>query len=352
MSQSSAARIAVIADTSLQRHVLQQALSSNGYQVVLNSDPGRLDDAALQACEADLWLVDLMQSDDLPLIDTLMADAEVPVLFGEGHAPERSSEHYPRWERRLVGKLKKLVGDPALAAVDGGLDGVLAEAQRPGRIELPALLANTPLQAGEPARQVWLLAASLGGPAAVKAFLDALPGGLPVAFLYAQHIDPSFEATLPQAVGRHSQWRVGTVRDGDALRCGEVVVVPISNELTFADDGAMRVTSRSWPEPYSPSIDQMMLNLAQRYAAGSGVIAFSGMGSDGSAAAAYVKRQGGIIWTQRAESCACSSMPDSLREGGYSSFTADPRELAAALVEHLAEQCVGDRHSSPTSFAV
>jgi len=82
------------------------------------------------------------------------------------------------------------------------------------------------------------------------------------------------------------------------------------------------------------------------------VIAFSGMGSDGSAAAAYVKRQGGLIWTQRADSCACSSMPDSLREGGYSSFTADPRELAAALVEHLAEQCASGQHALPTSFAV
>jgi chemosensory pili system protein ChpB (putative protein-glutamate methylesterase) len=65
------------------------------------------------------------------------------------------------------------------------------------------------------------------------------------------------------------------------------------------------------------------------------------MCSDGSAAAAYVRRQGAPIWTQRADSCACSSMPDSLREGGYSTLSGDPRELAAALVNHLAEQCVG-----------
>ncbi|MCY1459499.1 Chemotaxis response regulator protein-glutamate methylesterase [compost metagenome] len=81
-----------------------------------------------------------------------------------------------------------------------------------------------------------------------------------------------------------------------------------------------------------------MLNLAQHFGAQCGVIAFSGMGSDGSAAAAYVRRQGGLLWTQRAESCACPSMPDSLREGGYSSFSGDPRELAAKLVEHLAAQ--------------
>ncbi|MBU1329145.1 MAG: chemotaxis protein CheB [Gammaproteobacteria bacterium] len=338
MSEKMTARIAVIADTSLQRHVLQQALTGSGYQVVLNSDPARLDEAQLVACETDLWLVDLAQLEDSPLVDNLMENATAPVLFGEGHAPERHSEHYPRWERRLFGKLKKLVGDPS-AAVGPSLQTLLAEAQRPNRLELPRALADTPLVAGEPARQVWLLAASLGGPAAVKAFLDALPGGLPVAFLYAQHIDPAFESVLPQAVGRHSQWHVNPARDGDSLRCGEVVVVPISQELNFSDERCMQISARSWPEPYSPSIDQMMLNLAQAYGDQCGVIAFSGMGSDGCAAAAYVRRQGAAIWTQRADTCAAPSMPESLREAGYSSFSAEPRELAEALVNHLAEQC-------------
>lgn len=338
MMEKNAARIAVIADTSLQRHVLQQALAANGYQVVLNSDPARLDEETLADCETDLWLVDLAQTDDSPLIDRLLERVSVPVLFGEGHAPERHSENYPRWERRLFGKLKRLVGDPA-QGVGPSLEALLAEAQRPSRLDLPVGLASTPLVAGEPARQVWLLAASLGGPAAVKAFLDALPGGLPVGFVYAQHIDASFETSLPQAVGRHSQWHVNPARNGDPIRCGEVVVAPISHELGFAEDGAMQIAANGWPEPYSPSIDQMMLNLAQHFGAQCGVMAFSGMGSDGSAAAAYVRRQGGEIWTQRADSCACPSMPDTLREGGYSAFSGDPRELAANLVSHLDAQC-------------
>src|SRR5690606_21780318 len=108
-------RIGVIADTSLQRHVLQRALSANGYRVVFNSDPAQLDEADLQAVEADLWLVDLVQTEDSPLVDALLERDDCPVLFGEGHAPERQSEHYPRWERRLLGKLKRLVGDPSVA---------------------------------------------------------------------------------------------------------------------------------------------------------------------------------------------------------------------------------------------
>lgn len=333
-----AARIAVLADTSLQRHVLQQTLTGSGYQVVLNSDPQRVDEETLNSCEVDLWLVDLAQAEDSPVVDALLERSEVPVLFGEGQAPERHSEHYPRWERRLFGKLKRLVGDPS-GAVGPSLEGLLAETQRPPRLELPAMLAETPLQIGEPARRVWLLAASLGGPAAVKEFLDALPGGLPIGFIYAQHIDPNFESVLPQAVGRHSQWHVQPARHGDALRCGEVVVVPIGNELNFSEDGLMQIQAHGWPEPYSPSIDQMMLNLAQAYGNRCGVIAFSGMGSDGAAAAAYVRRQGGEIWTQKAESCASPSMPESLREAGYSQHSGDPRELAERLVQYLAEQC-------------
>ncbi len=337
MSERSSGRVAVIADTSLQRHVLQQTLQANGYQVLLNSDPLRLDDEQLSACMPDLWLVDLAQLEHSPLIERLLEQASAPVLFGEGQAPERSSEHYPRWERRLLGKLKRLVGDPA-RAVGPSLEALLANGQRPPRLNLPEALAETALAIGEPAEQVWLLAASLGGPEAVKEFLDALPGGLPLGFIYAQHIDPSFEQRLPQAVGRHSQWPVNLAREGDRVRCGEVVVAPISHELAFDEDGCMRILDRSWPEPYSPSIDQMMLNLAQQFPSCCGVIAFSGMGSDGSAAAAYLRRQGGLIWTQKADSCACPSMPDSLRDGGHSSFSATPRELAEALVVRLAEQ--------------
>lgn len=329
-------RIGVIADTSLQRHVLQQALTANGYQVVLNNDPAHLDENDLQAIEADLWLVDLMQTEDSPLVDTLLERDGCPVLFGEGHAPQRNSEHYPRWERRLLSKLKRLVGDPSVA-VGPRLEALSAEVQNPARIELPGALAISDVK-GEPARQVWLLAASLGGPESVKAFLDALPGGLPLGFVYAQHIEASFESALSQAVGRHSQWQVNQSREGDSIRCGEVVVAPISQEMRFDGDGGMRLTGRTWPEPYSPSIDQMMLNLAQHYGKHCGVIAFSGMGSDGSAAAAYLLRQGGRVWTQDADSCACSSMPDNLREGGFSSFSGTPRELAQALVNQLAQQ--------------
>ena len=126
-----AARIAVLADTSLQRHVLQQALGASGYRVVLNNDPARMELADLDLTEADLWLVDLAQTEDSPLVDALLERDSTLVLFGEGHAPERSSENYPRWERRLFGKLTFGVD---LVRNQVALDGVVDLAARRGRV--------------------------------------------------------------------------------------------------------------------------------------------------------------------------------------------------------------------------
>ena len=151
MNEISPARIGVIADTSLQRHVLQQALSANGYNVVLNCDPARIEEADLTAAQADLWLVDLAQTEDSPLVNALLERDSCPVLFGEGHAPERHSEHYPRWERRMFGKLKRLVGDPS-RVVGPRLEVLHGDAERATRLSLPGpLLAAAESISGEPA---------------------------------------------------------------------------------------------------------------------------------------------------------------------------------------------------------
>lgn len=341
MTDLAAIRVAVVADTSLQRHILQQFLIKKGYQVVLNSDPQHLNIEALQACQTDLWLYDALASTDQDCIalEYFLSEPSAPVLFGEGAAPERSSEDYPRWERCLLKKISYLTSHlQSIQQPRNPAPVPLIHSASALRIELPKSLAGQAYSPEKAAPQVWLLAASTGGPQAVKAFLDRLPKGLPLGFIYAQHIDPSFEVSLPQAVGRHSQWSVRLWAEHPCVRQGEVVIVPVQHELSFADNGCMQVSETPWDGPYSPSIEQMMSNLAQYYGRNCGVIIFSGMGNDGSIAAEYVQQQGAQVWTQDAESCACSSMPDNVRDAGYSSLSATPEGLAHALVQHVLKQ--------------
>ncbi|WP_462380789.1 chemotaxis protein CheB [Pseudomonas sp. Marseille-QA0892] len=337
MTENSMPRVAIIADTSLQRGALQQALVNNGYQVVLNNSPSRLDEAALASSEVDLWLVDLALSEDSPLVDRLLQQTDAPVLYGEGQAPERQSEQYPLWEKRFFGKLKQLIGDSTSSVVES-LEALYNDTDRVAALPLPAELEGTVLAAGTPAEQVWLLAGSLGAPQAVKAFIDALPTGLPVGFVYAQHINDGQEGSLAQAVGCHTDWTVRVAQEGEPVRCGEVVIAPVTRELSLGEGGAIRLAAHGWQEPYSPSIDQMVLNLVQRYTARSGVVLFSGTGSDGSSALGYARRHQAEVWAQRSESCECPSLPDSARATGHVTFSAEPRELAQAFIMRLVEQ--------------
>ena len=337
MIEQVAVRVAVVADTSLQRHLLQQLLSKHGYQVVLNSAPQQLTAERLQNCQTDLWLYDAVCSNevDCPNLEYFLSKNNAPVLFGEGAAPSLNSEDYPRWERSLLKKVLQLtqhLAQQATLAVAMNNE-VISPTVVP--IELPQYFLKQTRHAGQPAKQVWLLAASMGGPQAVKAFLDVLPVGLPLGFIYAQHIDAHFESSLPQAVGRHSRWSVRLLGEHQFVREGEVVIVPIQHELNFASNSRLLALDKPWEGAYNPSVEQIMRNLAQHYGRYCGVIVFSGMGDDGSIAAEYVQQQGAQVWTQSAESCACSSMPDSVVQAGFSVFSASPQGLASELVQYF-----------------
>jgi len=333
-------RVAVLADDMLQRHLLQQALNSQGHEVVLNADPARMQQMVLQDCQPDVWLVNLngSQADSDELLDYLFS-LPAPVLIGEGRAPEHSSDDFTYWQRSLSDKITSVSSKSSAVVADDSFhpESLPADCSKIRRLLLPEALETATAVDGQPrpARKIWLLAGSLGGPDAVKEFLDVLPAGLPIGFLYAQHIDPAFEHSLPRVVGRHSQWRVRNPDSSDQVYEGDVVVVPIERVLEFCTAGKIVLRERQWSGLYSPSIDQVMRNLAATYAQSCGVIIFSGMDEDGSQACEYVVQQGAPVWTQSEESCACPSMPESARKTGFSSYSSSPRGLAMALINHL-----------------
>ncbi|MDE1463320.1 chemotaxis protein CheB [Spartinivicinus poritis] len=334
-------KVGVIADTSLQRHLIQALIQAQGYQVTFNLAPDRVDIDTLKSAVA-AWYVDLVsdESDWSDFIDLILEYSDVPVLFGDGEeAPPRTSENYPRWERRLLNKLSNVVPLPPaqLPQTEEATTPIAFDTPKEA-VPLPSILASLAAEPPEVPERVWVLGASLGGPSAVKHFLDCLPGKLPIAFVYAQHIDSSFEEVLGKSVGRHSEFQVVLAKDGHRLAHGEVLVVPIDNVITFGEQAEVIREPREWDGPYNPCIDQVMNNTLQRFGKHTGAIIFSGMGQDGVKAAANFKEVAAPIWTQAPESCASSSMPDAIIDAGLNQFSADPVGLAEQLVQHIADE--------------
>lgn len=330
--------VGIVSDSVLQRHRLQEAAAKFGLSAGFSGNPERLLGYP-QIPDMQLWLVTLEDECDHPvLLDYLLEHTEAPILFGVDPAPKPGGTDYFRWELRLQNKLEQQLG--ALEQLDTreALDQLAEAHDRQRSPELPQWI--TPAKSGQPADEVWILGASLGGPAAVKAFLDHLPAGLPVGFVYAQHIDGHFTDVLSRVLGRHAHYQLTTAEPGMTINNGEVILLPVEREWTLDGGGCLTEKETPWPGPYGPSIDQVLLNIGDHYRDRCHAILFSGMGNDGAIAAPILRAYGSRIWVQDSDSCGNSSMPDSVADTGCASFTGTPEQLARELVKTIEESCL------------
>jgi two-component system chemotaxis response regulator CheB/chemosensory pili system protein ChpB (putative protein-glutamate methylesterase) len=174
----------------------------------------------------------------------------------------------------------------------------------------------------------WVLGASIGGPEAVREFLSQIPGDADVVFLLAQHMGADFVDLMTQQLSRATPLPVRAASDGMQVGPGQVIVVPLAERMLMGPDGAVRVVASHEVTSYSPSIDQVLRDVADRFGADAGAIIFSGMAHDAIEGAQYLHERGGQVWAQDPSTCVISSMVDGALEAGVVSVLASPAELA------------------------
>lgn len=181
---------------------------------------------------------------------------------------------------------------------------------------------------------VWVLGASLGGPDATKRFLSNIPSGLPIAFVLAQHLGHGFIPLFASQLNAVSHLTVKEGLHEDILHHGEVVLVPVNKRMLIDMNGKIKLIDEPWQGHYNPSINEVIDTVSNVFKQQSGVIIFSGMGSDGcSACQAFFEKYDGVIWAQDTDSCVISSMPDSVRQANICSFSGTPEALASKIIE-------------------
>ncbi len=340
MSRGQQVSVGVVGQDQDQVQALSHAVVSHGYGLGVACTGADLAAHVPQA-RVDVWMANLPDDADDD-IDLLLTTGS-PVLFGIEKAPSLNTIERIIWERRVYLKLRNTVGEPAL---DSGLDELDQTPPPAQPLAVPASLhaaASTPCLVG-------VLAASLGGPAAVKAFLDRLPAELPISFILAQHIDKRMLSVLPHVLGRHNAWQIKVAEAGDVLTQGQVFIAPVEQEIDFSAQGEILPLSRPWDGPYAPSIDQVLGNVARRFGRRSMAVIFSGMGADGSLTGPQLVERGGVIFAQTAESSACSSQPDAMRATGCVRASGSPEAMAAWVLEHLQSlQQQGEALGAPTA---
>lgn len=321
-------RIAVASGSARHREHLQQVFERTGLRVILNEPFSDNFIAKIATNDLDVLLIELDEQDEKHnlLLEKLLESTEVPIIFNDVSALAfNESGREGKWFGTLMGKIAETTGRMEWEAPD---------------IDLGSYTVNETLLASDSAlaSQVWVLGASLGGPDALKRFLAVLPANLPVSLIIAQHLGSNFEPLLAKQLDRITPLKVMPARVEHTLRHGEVIIAPVNQRLQISPIGVIELLPLAAPSFYTPSIDTVVTDMALRFGSNAGAIIFSGMCNDGVLGVQAMHARGGPVWTQDAESCVISNMPDQVRNTGVSSYTGTPEQLADKLTEYLVKR--------------
>ncbi|MGD8783517.1 MAG: chemotaxis protein CheB [Thioalkalispiraceae bacterium] len=321
--------IAIASDTLQQRTNLRRILGQSGLNVVLSEPLTRLFLRKLEKVQADVLLLDLHDDidHDEELLHEVLDKVEIPIIFNDVTALTlNESAADSKWHFSLMQKI---------AESKGIEDWQSAEIERQALHEERASVGKKNKRERSVASRVWVLGASLGGPDAVKRFLKTLPKDIPAAFIIAQHLGANFVGLLAEQLNRCTSLNVMAPREGHVFLDGDVLITPVGERIKINPIGNIELEGLEKEYKYSPSIDMVISDIAERYGARAGAIIFSGMGDDGRKGCAKLLEKGGQLWLQSSESCVISSMPDNVRGACVVHNTGNPEQLAKQLSNYL-----------------
>jgi two-component system, chemotaxis family, protein-glutamate methylesterase/glutaminase len=159
---------------------------------------------------------------------------------------------------------------------------------------------------------------STGGPPALQHLFQSLPL-LPVPFVVAQHMPPTFTRLFAERVNKLTPYEVREASDGELLAGGNVYVAPggMQTEVRRVAEGLqVRVFAAGSNDLYAPSVDRMLKSASSACKDRLVAIIMTGMGDDGSEAIVEVRQRGGKTIAESSESAIIFGMPaEAIRTG-------------------------------------
>lgn len=176
-----------------------------------------------------------------------------------------------------------------------------------------------------PADHVWVLTGSIGALTAAIRLLDRLSPQHPLAFIVALRVTTDTLPLITSLLTKSTPFHAFAAGPERTLYPRDVMVLPINGDTAPDPDG-----TRSGLQPRT--LDELLTTIAERYQAGAGVIALSGIGTEGARGCQMINRYGGRVWTQDVQSCEHPSFPNAVLESCEVSFSATPELLAERLM--------------------
>jgi two-component system, chemotaxis family, protein-glutamate methylesterase/glutaminase len=213
---------------------------------------------------------------------------------------------------------------------------VVRAAAKPHALELPQFAAPLSPVSTVP---IIALGCSTGGPAALQQILPSLPANLPAAVLIVQHMPIGFTAPFARRLNSLSQVRVEEAVADQVLEPGRVLIAPAGFHSAVyrktASRCAVRLTQDRQEKLHMPSVDLMMLSVAETCGPSAIGVILTGMGADGCLGMQALHKSGAWTIGQDEASCVVYGMPRACAEVHALDRTSPLGAVASEIVKAL-----------------
>ena len=341
-------RVLVVDDSAYVRKVVKQMLSRSPFiEVVGTARDGREALDLVAELDPDVITCDLIMPvmDGVEFVREQMRRRPLPIVV-VSIANEGSELALAALDLGAVDFVQKptaLATEKIFEVSDELIEKVKAAANV-SMSRLQPMMARGPIatleaQKGEQAGlvDIVVLGISTGGPQALKYMIPQLAADFPVPLVMVMHMPVGYTEMYAQRLNEISQLEVVEAHQGDVVRAGLAMLAPAGRHLTFKREQAGSVVTHLDARPFDaqhrPSVDVLFQSAAEVYKNRALGLVMTGMGSDGKQGAAWIKSQGGLVYTEAEESCVVYGMPCSVVEAGLSDRSVPLERMAQAILE-------------------
>lgn len=167
--------------------------------------------------------------------------------------------------------------------------------------------------------QLVVIGCSTGGPPAIQQVFQKLPL-LPLPFVIAQHMPPTFTRLFAERVNKLTSYTVKEAADGDPVEAGMVYVAPGGMQTEVrrrSEELVLRVFAAGVDDLYAPSVDRLFRSASDCCGENLVAVIMTGMGDDGSRAVKQVHDRGGKTIAESEKTAIIFGMPgEAIKTGG------------------------------------
>lgn len=345
-------KVLIVDDSAFMRNALASMLSSDPEVEVVGKARDGIEAVELvEKLRPDIVTMDveMPRMDGITALRHIMEKNPVPVIMVSSLTVEGAKVTLDALDLGAVDFIPKNLSDLSIniIKIKGILIDKIKHIARKGIVKRPISPAAAPKAieipksmpvrtTGERRINLVSIGTSTGGPKALQEIIPKLPKDFSSPIVIAQHMPPNFTGPFAERLNQLSQITVKEAEEGEPLKNGVAYVAPgrghmrvkrvrgIETILTISDDKDEFI--------YRPSVDALMLSVAEFFPGRALGVILTGMGNDGLKGLIELKKTGGRIFAQNEDTCVVYGMPKAVVDTGIADKVLPIEEMAGEII--------------------